>query len=230
MDTFKNIPEGDRILYKDNVFSGDYDQQLFVKRAVDDGSNRPKFYISAFSPKDGDLSMQGYMYFYLDQEQKRSDFIGIKVYPEFRDLNIGSFLVASWIDMCLNNGYDFLGVNPKQRKPFLLYLLKTYGFEILDKSLYETRPEVITICRSLDNLDKTKYLSFKDPKHEKVFTGTNSFKEDNYSIIHTMSGYVSLDNVLLPLQNQKRLHADYQMLDRELAEEKAESTINKHTK
>ena len=230
MDTFKQIPEGEEIIYKDDVFSGNYDQKLYLRSSFDDGSHRPKFYINAFSPIGDRLVMQGYLYFYLDHEQKRSDFIGIKVNPEFRDLNIGSFLVASWIDMCLNNGYDFLGVNPKQRKPFLLYLLKTYGFEILDKSLYETRPEVITICRSLDSLDKTKYLSFKDPKHEKVFVGTNSFKEDNYSIIHTMSGFVSLDNVLLPLQSQKRLRADYQLLDRDIAEVKSESTIRNHTK
>ena len=230
MDTFKNIPEGEKILYKDNVFSGDYDQQLFIKRSNDDGSNRPKFFISASSLKNGELEMQGYLYFYLDQATKSSSFIGIKVNPLYRDLNIGSFLVASWIDMCLNNGYDFLGVNPKQRKPFLLYLLKTYGFEILDKSLYETRPEVITICRSLDKIDRTKYLAFKDSKHEKVFTGTNSFKEDNYSIIHTMSGYVALDNVLLPLQNQKKLQVGYQLLDKELAVEKMETTIRNHTK
>ena len=73
--------------------------------------------------------------FYLDKENKTSEFIGIGVAPEYRDLNIGSFLIASWIDLCLNNGYDFLGANKKQRKPFLLYLLKTYGFEIFDKSI-----------------------------------------------------------------------------------------------
>ena len=230
MDALKNIPEGERILYKDNIFSGNYDQSIFLKKANDDGSHRPKYYISAFSPKDGMLSMQGYLYFYLDYETKKSYFVGVKVYPEFRNLNIASFLVATWIDLCLSNGYDFLGVNQKQRKPFLLYLLKTYGFEILDKSLYDTRPDVITICRNEDLLDYTKYLSFQDPKHESSFTKTNIWKEDNYHIIHDLEGFITLDNVILPLQNAKKANIDYQLVDTFIARAKTEETIKKHTK
>lgn len=230
MGKLENLEPGNRTLYSDGYFSGDYSQELYLKKAVDDGSNRPKFYISIFSKINGNLVQQGYLYFYLDYETKTSNFIGIKVHPEYRNLNIGSFLIASWIDLCLNNGYDFLGVNEKQRKPFLLYLLKTYGFEILDKSLYDTRPDVISICRSTDLSDKRKFLLFKDPQHEKVFMGTNIYKTDNYEITHNQNGIIILDNIILPLQSMKRNKVKYELLNQELAEIKAETVISRHKK
>lgn len=230
MDKIENLDEGTRYFYSDNYFSGEYNQELYLKKAVDDGSQRPKFYISVHSTINGTLKQQGYIYFYLDYIKKTSNFIGIKVYPEFRNLNIGSFLVASWIDLCLNNGYNFLGVNEKQRKPFLLYLLKTYGFEILDKTLYDTRPDVITVCRNTDLTDKRKFLLFKDQKHEKTFIGTNIFKSDNYEIAQNSQGLIVLDNVILPLQNQKKNRVKYELFDRSLAETKTELVLKRHKK
>lgn len=228
MSKLENLETGKRTLYSSGYFSGDYNQELYLKRAVDDGSNKPKFYISVFSNINDNLVQQGYLYFYLDFETKRSHFIGVKVEEEYRDLNIGSFLVASWIDFCLNNGFDFLGVNEKQRKPFLLYLLKTYGFEILDKSLYEVRPDVISICRSLDKNDKRKFLLFRDFKHEKNFIGTNIYKSDNYEIIHSDAGIMHLDDIILPLQDRKRNQVKYELLDLDLAESKTNTIISRH--
>ena len=230
MGILENINEGDKLFYSDQYFSGDYNHEMYIKRANDDGSNKPKYYIRTYTRKNGELEEQGYIYFYLDYEKKESKFIGIKVLPEYRDLNIGSFLVASWIDLCLNNGYDFLGVNEKQRKPFLLYLLKTYGFEILDKSLYETRPDVITICRNTNILDRSKLLLFRDPRHEKTFMGTNVYKTDNYRIIHSAEGIITLDNIILPLQSAKRNKVDYQLLDEEQAKAKTETVMSRHHK
>ena len=129
MGKLENLETGDKFLYSDKYFSGDYNQELYIKRSEDDGSNKPKYFINAYSNINGEIVRQGYIYFYLDEKTKTSSFIGVKVEDAYRDLNIGSFLIASWINLCLNNGYDFLGVNQKQRKPFLLYLLKTYGFE-----------------------------------------------------------------------------------------------------
>lgn len=228
MGIIENLEIGNKILYSTGYFSGDYNQELYLKRTVDDGSNRPKFYISVVSNINGNLVQQGYLYFYLDFEAKASYFIGVKVAPEFRNLNIGSLLVASWIDLCLNNGYDFLGTNQKQRKPFLLYLLKTYGFDILDKTLYDIRPDVISICRAIDSNDKRKILLFKDPKHEKDFMGTNVYKTDNYDIVHSQDGIILLDDVIVPLQDMKKNPVQYELLDQELAETKSESIISSH--
>lgn len=107
MGKLENLEEGRKILYSEGFFSGEYNQDIYLKKAIDDGSNRPKYYISVHSIINGQLIQQGYVYFYLDHETKTSYFIGVKVDPEFRNLNIGSFLVAVWIDLCLNNGYDF---------------------------------------------------------------------------------------------------------------------------
>lgn len=228
MGKLENLEIGNRELYSDGYFSGNYNQNLYLKRAVDDGSNRPKFYISVFSNINGQLIHQGYLYFYLDYKAKASYFIGIQVEPEYRNLNIGSFLVASWIDLCLNNGYDFLGVNQKQRKPFLLYLLKTYGFEIFDKSLYDIRMDVITICKSVNPDDKRKFLLFKDSRHEKIFIKTNVYKTDNYEIVHNQSDVIDLDSVILPFQGMKKNSVNYELLNRDLAEARTEIVLSRH--
>lgn len=230
MGKLENLEVGNRTFYSDEYYSGEYNQEIFLKRAFDDGSHRPKFYINIFSTINGASTLQGYLYFYLDFATKTSNFIGIKVEPEYRNLNIGSLLIATWIDLCLNNGYDFLGVNPKQRKPFLLYLLKTYGFEILDKSLYDIRPDVISICRSTNLNDKTKFLLFKDSKHERTFMSTNIYKEDNYEIVHEPKNITILDNIILPLQSRKRNQVNYELLDQNLAETKTLNVLSRHKK
>lgn len=230
MGKLEELEIGEKKLYRDGFVSGDYDQTLYLKRSVDDETKRPKVFLGAYSNINGRLQRQGYLYFYLDEDKKISYFIGIKVEPEYRNLNIASFLVASWIDLCMNNGYEMLGVNYKQKKPFLIYLLKTYGFEVLDKSQYETRPDVITICRRKDIEDKEKLLLFRDKHHEKSFIGTNVFKEDNYEIIHSKEGVIILDDIILPLQGMKKNPANYELLDYVLAESKVEKTISKHSK
>jgi len=228
MGIIENLNDGDKLLYEEGFFSGEYNQDLYLKKAIDDGSHRPKYYISACSLINGVLVQQGYLYFFLDHTEKTSYFIGVKVEEQFRNLNIGSFLVSSWIDLCLNNGYNFLGVHHKQRKPFLLYLLKTYGFEVWDKSLYTTRPDVISLYRSLDFNNHQKYLLFKDEKHEKTFAGTNIYKTDNYEIIHAPQGMTHLDDVIIPLQNMSRNAVNYELLNPKLAEDKTIEVLNRH--
>ena len=229
MTKINNLEIGNLSLYSTGYFSGNYNQDLYLKRVKnDDGCDKSKYYISVFSNICGDLTLQGYLYFYLDEDNKMSQFIGVKVKEKYRNLNIGSFLVASWIDLCMNNGYDFLGVNPNQRKPFLLYLLKTYGFEIFDKSLYETRNDVITICRSCNMEDKRKFLSFKDSKHKESFIKTNIFKSDNYEIVKPSDEIICLDQVILPLQSRKRDSVDYELRDVHKSLIKTSSVIQRH--
>lgn len=224
----KNLEENKRILYSTEYFSGDYNHDLYLKKAKDDGSNKPKYYISAFSNINGVMTLLGYIYFYIDFESKKSVYIGEAVKEEYRNLNIGSFLVASWINFCFNEGYDFLETNSKQKKPFLLYLLKTYGFEILDITLYHTRPDVITICRSENLENKNKYLLFKDHHHELEFRKTNIFKSDNYKIIYSPSEMIILDDIILPLQNTHKNHLEYELLFKDVANEKVERVLNNH--
>ena len=228
MGVLKELEIGDNILYSDKYFSGDYSQELFIKRAFNNEGEDNKYYINVYSRINGQLVRQGYIYFYLDHAMKSSNFIGINVNEEYRNLNIGSLLVASWIDLCLNNGYDFLGTNKKQRKPFLLYLLKTYGFEIFNKSLYESRDDVITICKSSNVEDNSKILFFKDVKHEICFKGTNVYKTDNYQIIHDKTNFITLDDIIMPLQNMSKDDIRYYLLNVDKANEKVLKIMRSH--
>ena len=94
MSTLEHFKEGDKVFYSDEYFSGDFNHELYLKRSKDDGSNKPKFYISVYTRINGNLVQQGYIYFYLDYEKRISNFIGIKVEPEFRNLNIASFSIS----------------------------------------------------------------------------------------------------------------------------------------
>ena len=234
----------ERELYKTGFFSGDYDQDLYLKRAEVDQKGAPTYFLSACSNKG---EVQGYLYFYLDLLKKESKFIGIKVEPQYRNLNMGSFLISSWIDMCLNNGYEMFGMNDRQRKPFFIHMLKKYQFEVPDLSMYENRPDIVAICRSDNFSNKEKYVLFKSPHEEKKFAESKTIKSDNYKIVHPetpidlrlgkkfrdLSGenLKIVDRIVFPLENFRRKPANYQLVDDEsieIAEELAEETIHRH--
>ena len=226
----EKLSHGERMLYGDGYFSGDYNQTLVLRRSKEGTQKREEFYLSILSRINGKTIQQGYIYFYLDYQTKTSDFIGIKVRPEFRNLNIASFLIASWIDMCMNSGYEILGCIPHQRKPFPLYLLKKYNFEIPDVSLYEKRPDIVYICKSNDYFDKTKFLLFKSPEQEKLFIKSTINNSDNYSIIRNSDGKVVLDRILLPIGRRSPRSGTYQLSEENIlaAEESSQKTIQRH--
>ena len=230
MFDFRNLEEDKKVLYSTDYYSGDYSHELYIKKAIDDGSNKPKFYIRAYTRINGELVPQGYIYFYLDYENKTSNFVGVKVLDEYRNLNIASLLISSWIDLCLNNGFDFLGLNRKQRKPFLLYMLKTYGFEVQNKKLYDKRDDVITICKSKNPEDLSKLLMFKSPKHEFNFIHTNVYKTDNYVIIHSDKDIIMLDHIILPLQDSNTNPIDYTLTDYDFAKARTQMVLSRHRK
>ena len=228
MKYFESLDTGVKSTYSTDYFSGDYNHKIYLMKANDDGSHKPKFYIRATSNINGEEVIQGYMYFYLDFDNKTSDFIGIKVHEQYRNLNISSLLISIWIDLCLNNGIDFLGSNKKQRKPFLIYLLKTFGFEILDKTLYRTSKDVISICRKED--DKSKLLLFRDDKHERAFKESKIYYEDNYKILTSLDGVEHLDDIVMPLQDFRRKNISYDLIDYEKANVKVKRVLKNHQK
>lgn len=228
MKYFEKLDTRIKTTYSNDYFSGDYNHEIYLMKANDDGSHRPKYYLRATTKINGVEVIQGYMYFYIDYDTKTSEFIGIKVHEEFRNLNISSLLISLWIDLCLNNGIDFLGSNKKQRKPFLIYLLKTYGFEILDKSLYETSKDLISICRRENDL--SKLLLFRDTRNETLFRATNIFDEDNYQIITSLDGVTHLDDIIMPLQGYKKKQISYDLVDYDKANVKVKRILNNHRK
>lgn len=231
MSKIEELEPGSGFVYGDNFVSGDYNQALFLRHSKIDASQKPKYFITVCSRINGKIVQQGYIYFYLDYQTRTSDFISVIVKPEYRNLNIGSFLVASWIDLCMNNGYNILGSNQEQRKPFLLYMLKKYGFEILDISLYDTRPDIVSIYRSSDELNNGKFLLFKSPEHERLFRHSSINSSDNYCIISGLEGdIIYLDKVLLPLHGRSPLKGTYRLSKENIsvAEQLSQQTISKH--
>ena len=230
MELISKMQHGEKKLYDDNFFSGDYNQEIYLKKSFDDGSHKDKYYLEVYSKINGIYVMQGYIYFYLNKENRACNFIGMRVVEEYRNLNIGSLLVSSWIDFCLNNNYEFIGVHPKQKKPFILYMLKTYGFEVFDTNMYNTRSDVISICRAIDLDDTYKYLKFNNERHQRNFMQTNIYKSDNYKIVDDVFDVFELDKVIFPLQDITRKPADYYLQDKDYASERAIRTLTKHRK
>lgn len=230
MINFQTLEVNKKYLLNNSFFCGDYAQELYLKKSVDDGSHKPKFYLTIYANINAQTIMQGYLYFYLDYQTKTSSFIGLKVLNEYRNINMASFLIASYINLCMNNGYEILNINPKQRKPFILYLLKTYGYEINDLNLYETRNDVISICRRKEINDLTKLLLFKDIKHEISFMSTNSYKFDNYQIVHSKDNLIVLDRIIMPLQNASLISINYELIDKEKAFNKTNLVLSRHKK
>ncbi len=230
MINFQNLEVNNKYLLTNSFFCGDFNQELYLKKSIDDGSHKPKFYLTIYANINNQSIMQGYLYFYLDYQSKTSSFIGIKVLNEYRNNNMASFLIASYISLCMNNGYEILNINPKQRKPFILYLLKTYGYEVNDLNLYEIRKDVISICRKKESDDLTKLLLFKDIKHELSFMSTNSYKFDNYQIVHSKDDLIILDQVIMPLQNASLIPINYELIDKDKAFNKTNLVLSRHKK
>ena len=160
-------------------------------------NNSDQFFLKAFIVTEkGTLECQGYIYFYINFDEKESQFIGLYVKPEYRGNGISTLLISAWIDLCLNNNIIGLTTNKRQRKPFLLYLLKTFDFEIENFESYETMPNTIYICRN--GQTSTKYLMFKNKEQEATFAQGSIMREDNYQIIGSISDeIILLDKVLL---------------------------------
>lgn len=219
MSFVDSIPFDKNILYKDNYEYKGFKQNFYFQKSIFKQNGRIQYFIKSFIIVDKIPICQGYIYFYLNEELKTSDFIGVFVKKEYRNSGIASLLVASWIDFCFNSGYNFLGTNKVQRKPFLLYLLKTYGFEILDESIYKKSNYTIHICKS--NLDLTKYLLFKNPEAKHKFMSGKIANQDNYQVIDKLTDGMSyLDSVILSYS--------YHLKNQIKAEEKTELVLKRH--
>lgn len=217
----------------DKYISGDFKQILFVKRGKDYNQNKqqkPQYVLSIVSIINNKSVRQGYLYFYVNPDTKTSNFIGCKVREEYRHLGIATFLIANWIKISIQNGYTKLGTNLEQKKPFILYMLKKYGFEISDPSFYDTRSDIVYICEEVDKLRGEKLLLFKNSTHERIFRNSKIYREDNYSITRSGKNLKVIDKILLPMQGTRPANGVYKLPDENIlfAKEKAEETINEH--
>ena len=214
-----NISYNDNILLDNNYVYYNYRQRLYLTRTYLKSNSQDQYFIKAYILDDGVLKCQGYIYFYLDFLRKASNFIGIYIKEEYRNSGLASLLTSNWLKLCLDNGIYNIGTNKKQRKPFLLYLLKKYRFELKDSQEYQKSFYNIHICQSQNNSNKC--LMFDNPNQERAFLNSSFMKEDNYQIISPFDkDAIILDDVILS-------HL-YFLQDEDYAYQKSLQTIEQH--
>lgn len=140
-----------------------------------------QYFIKIYKIENSLMTCQGYIYFYLDELNKTSTYIGSYVKPEYRQNGMASLLTSYWIKYSLDNGYYNLETTKTQRKPFLIFILKQFSFDIKNIEDYLKSINNIHICTLPD--DNTKYLLFDNPKEEKSFINGTIYRNDNYKII-----------------------------------------------
>lgn len=205
MTTWKDITYQKPILLN-TFFDSNQVRKIYLSKSYFSSLNQDQYFIKSFllTPQ-GKLICQGYIYFYLDSEKKESQFIGAYVKEEYRQMGLASLLFSLWIKFCLEEGFYNLKTNKKQRKPFLLYLLKTFSFELKNPSDYETLKSTIYIYKMIN--DYTKYLYFKNEKQKEQFIKSEIMKKDNYQILEKIDeNTILLNQVILSkiyqLQNE----------------------------
>lgn len=209
----------EKIINDDLMFQGSV-QRTYIKKTRDSAGNRDYYFIYLYKiNENSDMNCQGYIYFYLDFDTKTSEYIGSYVKPDYRNNGLASLLTSSWIKLCLDYNINNLKTIRRQRKPFLLYLLKTYTFELPNVSVYQTSDNNIHIYRK-DNSNE-KYLLFENKKQKETFRHGKIYREDNYNILDDpSSSYEKLDTVILSKK--------YFLQDKETAYQKALRIENEH--
>jgi len=165
-------------------------QQMVLKKNPMPGKNSFQIYCYLVE-FDGSLTLQGYMYFFVSQNCDSASYAGTYVHPSFRRSGIAKKMMATWIKFCLENGIEDLKTIKRQRKPFLLYMLKGYSFELKRKELYEGRS--IHICEK----SGSKALLFDDLSVKKIFLNSKIYQDDSYIVLDDLGDYQPLDKVIL---------------------------------
>lgn len=158
--------------------------------------NVDQYFIKIFKlDKSGTYLCDGYIYFYLNLLNKESNFIGLWIKPERRNEGLAQVLISYWVNLCLENGIYNLNTIHKQRKPFTLYLLKKFKFDLLNIKLYESSSNTISICKFLDKDDKCLY--FKNSLQAATFKNSKILESDNYLILDSLNEDTKVLNHIL---------------------------------
>ncbi len=221
MKMLENLLYKTNIVIKDDLMYQKFQQKITLSRHFCSTDTNDRYYLKLNTIEDDEIINQGYLYFYLHPENLSSQFIGIAVNEDYRNSGVASILISSWIQFCLDNGYEDLMTYKKQRKPFLLYLLKKYFFVAEDISDYELFSKLVYICRMKDS--DCKCLIFSSVQEEIRFRNSNIMRSDNYRIIDSTDEEIQiLDSVLLS--------TPYLLKDNEKAYQKAIGTYNRYRK
>lgn len=185
------IDYGEKLVLDEFLFNDELQKIILTKKAT---NARDNFILYSYSYDNMyNPSLQGYMYFSINLDNNSSSYIGTYVNPKYRNSGVAQMLNATWIKFCLDNGIEYLKTNIRQRKPFSIYLLKKYNFEIKDLDDYIDRS--IYICKR--NQDDAKCLVFDSERQKKIFKASNIYKDDNYVVLDNTENVLVLDKVIL---------------------------------
>lgn len=218
MSFFENIPYKKEFIIKDNFKN--QNARIVLSRHFCTTDKYDRYYLRAQLKEEEQRENQGFLYFYIDKDLKESKFIGLGIKEKYRDLKLGSLLISSWIDLSLTEGFSNLNTNVKQKKPFLLHMLKKYSFEVENINTYFTSTKTVHICKKNNNYNH-KYISFANQQEERRFKNSNIMKTDNYEIVNENDDDVEIiDSVVL--------YSPYYLQDQEKAYQKVLQSYQKH--
>jgi GNAT superfamily N-acetyltransferase len=175
-------------------------QQVFIEKTFFEQLGVDQYFIKMFIKSNrGNLINLGYLYFCLDFEENISYFIGMYIQPKFRNNGLSTLLISIWLQLCLENGFCNFQTIINQRKPFIVYSLKRYGFDLKDLNQYESSKHRIYICEnSINPEDANKYLLFENDEQRGEFITSTIAEADNYRVFETLPlGFTVLDTILL---------------------------------
>lgn len=243
MSVFNNLDYNNEKIITEFFDNQNHYHRLTLSKSLFAPLNKDQYFLKMYTyDYNGNYTCQGYTYFYLDDLNKTSIFIGAYIKPEFRGQGISSYLIANWINICANEGYTKLATNKSQKKPFLLYLLKTFGFEIDNVNQYSVCFDNIFIYRNFNDKEH-KYVLFKSPSHAKYFENSKVYKNDNYVILNPEHPNMSLEELKkisdspalisdrsLQFLDQVLLSREYTLQDENKACQRVLKTKNKYRK
>ncbi len=167
--------------------------KLYIEKTLDSVTGLDHYFFKIYTRNNNKTECAAYLYCYLNQDT--ADYVGTYVKQGYRGQGLSSILMAHWITFCLEHGITNLKTNKSQRKPFLLYILKKYSFEIENPTLYDTSINTISIL--LPETISEKWLHFRNKNEQSTFEKGRIAREDNYIIIPDLTGKFILDQILL---------------------------------
>ena len=106
MKMLENLLYKTDIVIKNDLIYQKFQQKITLSRHFCSTDSNDRYYLKLNTIMDDEIINQGYLYFYLHPENLSSQFIGIAVNEDYRNSGVASILISSWIQFCLDNGYE----------------------------------------------------------------------------------------------------------------------------
>ena len=144
--------------------------------------------------KDNRIIEHGYIYFMLFRNKDGipiSEFIGSKVFEEYRNKGLGDLLMSIYLFYSYEKGYTYVESTTRQRKLDLLSIMNKYGFRVKRPEIYDCGEKTTLIRNNMvvDIFKQTKggiYYRFKTYKAERIYRTNNAKVAGNYNYLPPM--------------------------------------------